>query len=82
MELWSWALAAVGLLGIHLAGRKQAVGWLVGVAAQGLWLVYAVVTSQWGFLVTAVAYAAMYGKNWLAWRRETDTRQRATVEVS
>lgn len=69
-QLWSWALAAVGILGIYLAGRKKAAGWLVGVAAQGLWLAYAIVTRQWGFIVTAAAYSLVYGKNWLAWRRE------------
>lgn len=69
-QLWSWILAAVGILGIYLAGRKKAVGWLVGVGAQVLWLVYAVVTRQWGFLLTAVAYAGIYGKNYLEWRHE------------
>lgn len=69
-QWWSWALAAVGLLGIWLAGRKRAVGWLVGVGAQFLWLAYAIVTRQWGFVVTAVAYAGFYGHNWLRWRAE------------
>lgn len=75
LQLWSWLLAAVGILGIYLAGRKRAVGWLVGVGAQGLWLAYAVATRQWGFLVTAVAYATIYGKNWLDWRREAEREQ-------
>jgi nicotinamide riboside transporter PnuC len=75
--IWSWVLAAVGILGIYLAGRKKAVGWLVGVGAQVLWFAYAIATRQWGFLVTAVAYAAVYGKNWLEWRRETEQETEA-----
>jgi membrane protein implicated in regulation of membrane protease activity len=77
-QWWSWTLAAIGILGIYLAGRKRAVGWLVGVAAQVLWLAYAIVTRQWGFIATAVAYAAVYGKNWVAWRREAKGAELAT----
>lgn len=72
-QLWSWMLAAVGILGIWLAGRKQRAGWLVGVAAQLLWIAYAITTRQWGFLVTAFAYGAVYIRNWLRWGREART---------
>lgn len=68
--IWSWVLAVIGILGIYLAGRKKAAGWLVGMSAQLLWFVYAIVTKQWGFIFTAVAYAVIYGKNWLAWASE------------
>lgn len=74
-QIWSWILAAIGILGIYLAGRKNSVGWLVGVFAQFLWLSYAVVTQQWGFLFTAVAYGAIYIKNWLVWRREANLQK-------
>lgn len=72
---WSWLLAAGGILGIYLAGRKQAVGWLVGLGMQSVWLTYAVATRQWGFLVTAVAYGAVYAKNWRSWRREAREKE-------
>ena len=66
--LWSYSLAAVGVVGILLAGQKRSVGWAVGLGAQFLWIAYAIVTEQHGFIVSAVAYGAVYGKNWLAWR--------------
>lgn len=65
--IWSFVLAAVGILGIYLAGRKLWIGWAVGVGAQALWLAYALVTAQWGFIITAVAYAWVYGSNWRKW---------------
>ena len=68
--LWSYALAAVGILGIYLAGRRSWVGWAVGVGAQALWIIYALATSQPGFIVSAVAYAAVYGRNWWRWTHE------------
>lgn len=67
-QWWSWVLAAFGLTGIWLAGRKKRAGWLIGVLTQLLWITYGVTTRQWGFIVTALAYAAMYLNNWHAWR--------------
>ncbi len=31
---WSYGLAAIGILGILLAGQKKAIGWAVGFGAQ------------------------------------------------
>src|SRR5690606_39445158 len=68
--LWSYALGALGVLGIWLAGRKSAWGWAVGFGAQFLWLTYALVTQQYGFVLTAVAYGAVYARNWWRWTHE------------
>ena len=68
--IWSYALAAVGILGIWLAGRKNVWGWAVGCGAQVLWIVYAVTTQQYGFIISAIAYGAVYGYNWRRWRLE------------
>lgn len=73
-QLWSWILAAVGITGIWLAGRNNKAGWAIGFAAQFLWAAYAVVSQQWGFIATAVAYGAVYGRNWLRWRRQERER--------
>lgn len=70
-QWWSWILTAVGVLGIWLAGRKLTAGWAVGFGAQALWIAYAVATRQWGFIVSALAYGTVYGRNWLRWRRES-----------
>lgn len=69
---WSYLLAAVGILGLILAGRRKAIGWAIGLAAQALWIAYALATHQYGFIVSALAYAAVYGRNWLAWSREAE----------
>ena len=67
---WSLALAAVGVFGLWLAGRKSRWGWAVGFGAQVLWVAYATVTHQYGFYISAVAYGWVYGRNYLSWRRE------------
>lgn len=68
--IWSFVLAAVGIAGIYLAGRKSKWGWGLGLFAQILWVVFALTTSQYGFILTAVAYGAVYGKNLYQWHRE------------
>ena len=69
---WSYALTAVGVFGLYLAGRRDRRGWLVGVAAQALWVAYATATRQWGFYISALAYGAVYLKNARAWRRDVE----------
>lgn len=78
--LWSYALAAVGILGIWLAGRRNLWGWAVGCGAQVLWIVYALVTDQYGFIVSALAYGAVYGRNWLRWYVENRDARLERVE--
>lgn len=70
--LWSYTLAAVGIVGIWLAGRKSLWGWAVGFGAQALWIAYALVTDQYGFIVSALAYAAIYARNWWKWAHPAD----------
>lgn len=60
--MWSYVLAAFGLTGLWLAGSGKALGWIVGVATQVLWIAYALATRQYGFIVTAAAYAVVYAR--------------------
>jgi hypothetical protein len=62
--MWSWVLAVIGVAGIYFVGRKTIWGWLV------LWITYALITKQYGFIFSAIAYAAVYIKSFLHWRRE------------
>lgn len=68
---WSWLLTAVGVTGLFYAGRRRAVGWAIGLGAQVLWVAYAIATTQFGFLASAGIYGAVYGRNYVAWRRES-----------
>lgn len=70
---WSWVLAAVGVTGLYLAGRKIWWAWLIGLAAQVLWVAYALATAQYGFLVSAFAYGWVYALNARRWFLLTET---------
>lgn len=78
--IWSFVLAAVGIAGIYLAGKKSKWGWGLGLFAQILWVVFALTTAQYGFILTAVAYGAVYLKNLLQWHREDDQKEEPSLE--
>lgn len=63
MQLWSWGLTVVGVSALYLAGKGGWRGWAVGLFAQALWLVYALVTKQYGFIVSVFAYGSIYVVN-------------------
>lgn len=67
---WSVLLTTVGVLGIWLAGQHNSWGWALGVAAQALWIAYAIITRQWGFIASALVYGFFYGRNLHRWRRD------------
>jgi hypothetical protein len=70
MEYWSYLLAAVGVTGIFLVGRKTIWGWLILCVNECIWIAYALATKQYGFIIMAVAYAAVYVKSYIGWRRD------------
>lgn len=67
---WSFVLAAVGILGLLLAGSRRKIGWALGFSAQLLWILYAVATEQYGFIISAIAYGIVYARNWAKWADE------------
>jgi hypothetical protein len=68
--MWSWVLATIGVLGIYFVGRKTIWGWLVLLANEVIWIAYALTTKQYGFIVSAVAYAIVYVRSFVHWRRD------------
>lgn len=67
---WSVALTALGGLGWLLVTLERRIhGFTVGIAAQALWITYAVATRQWGFLGSAALFGAINALGVLRWRR-------------
>lgn len=69
-QYWSWLLAAIGVAGIYFVGRKTIWGWLVLLVNECLWVAYALSTDQYGFIFMAVAYAAVYIRSYIHWKKE------------
>ena len=73
-QWWSWTLAAIGVAGLFLAGSNRKAGWAIGFGVQALWIAYAVAPRQWGFIASAIAYGAVYARNWWRWRSKDAVR--------
>lgn len=67
MELFSWILAAVGIIGVYIAGKKNRWGWAIGGLYQILWILYAYFTKQYPFIIVCVVYLVIYVKNFFEW---------------
>lgn len=74
MEYWSWILAAIGVTGIYVVGKKNMWGWLVLCVNECIWIAYALATKQYGFIVMALSYAAVYIKSYIQWRKEENDK--------
>lgn len=73
---WSVVLAVIGVLGLYLTTRKMAAGYAVGVGVQVLWITYAVVTAQYGFIFSALAFGAVNALGFYKWTTEGKKRKR------
>jgi hypothetical protein len=67
---WSYVLSGVTCVGLWLAGSRgyRRAGWLVALANEVLWAIYAVSTGQHGFLLGAAVFGFIYARNvWRDW---------------
>jgi len=55
---------------MYFVGKKTVWGWMVLLLNEVIWTAYALATEQYGFIVMAVAYATVYIKSFIAWRKE------------
>jgi hypothetical protein len=67
---WSYVLAVIGVTGIFFVGRKTMWGWWVLLFNEALWIAYALITDQYGFILSAIAYAAVYIRSYIHWSKE------------
>jgi hypothetical protein len=68
-EYWSWLLTIISVYGLWIVGSKKSLGWLVNLGSQVLWVLYAIDTKQYGFIVGAIAYGSVYLRNYLTWKK-------------
>jgi len=62
---WAWLLTLLQVLALWLAGRRCPWGWLLGAGVQPVWIVYALVTSQVGFVPGCLASGVIQLGNYL-----------------
>lgn len=69
---WSVLLTTVGITGLWIVSNHRWQGWLISLASEILWIAYAVVTQQWGFIAAAVVYSCVHARALYRWRRQPE----------
>lgn len=62
---WAWALTGIQVVALWAAGRKRWWAWLLGAGVQPVWIVYALLTGQVGFIPGCLVSAAVQVYNFL-----------------
>ena len=69
MSLWSFVLAAGGLVQLWLSGSKRRFGFVVGMLTSVGWFVYGLQSRQFGFLISAVVFFVVHVRNFVRWSK-------------
>lgn len=77
MSLWQWLpgliLDGVMLFGTLLLTAKRRSGWLVSGVLQVLWITYAIVSQQWGFIPGIIGYSYAAARGWVKWGHDDES---------
>lgn len=65
---WSWLLACMGIVGMYFVGKKRWEAFIWLIVMECLWVVFAIQTETYGFIVGSVAYVVVYIRNAKLWR--------------
>ncbi len=78
---WSIVLSAVAIGTSWLVGNRWTPAWLIAAVSQALWVAYAVLTQQWGFVASAVVFGALNLRNYLKWK-QLDREEAARADAN
>ena len=62
---WAWILTGLQVVALWAAGRRQWWAWLLGASVQPVWITYAILTGQLGFVPGCLISAAVQVHNFL-----------------
>ena len=81
-QYWSALLATTFLISLVLIGKNNPWGWALGILDELLWIIYAITTRQWAFIISAAAYAAICLRNLRTWRRHATTNSHPGTDTT
>ena len=65
---WTWILALMGVFGMYFVGRKRWEAFIWLIIMEILWIVFALQTKTYGFILGSVAYIVVYLRNIYIWK--------------
>ena len=72
--LLSWTLFGFTATNLWLVGNKNRTGFIVGLAAQPVWLVFDFMVGAYGLMPLAIILGWLYVRGWLNWGRLAHAR--------
>lgn len=67
---WSWILASMGIIGMYFVGKKRWEAFLWLIIMECLWIVFALQTQTYGFILGSLAYIGVYARNVRLWKND------------
>lgn len=67
-QVWSWVLSCIGVTGLLLIGKRKWWAWGIAALNEMLWICYALITRQYGFIFGALAYMTVHAHNARKWK--------------
>lgn len=64
-----WAAAVINVIGLYLLGRKHKGGWLLGIAAEMMWVARAAQKEMPELMAISGVYCIMAGLNYIKWEQ-------------
>lgn len=69
-QIFSWVVTLVGCFGFWLGGKKIWWSWYVNIANQIAWVIFAVITGYYAFLIGTAVYSVVFVRNAYLWTRD------------
>lgn len=69
-QTFSWIVTILGLIGFWLAGKKLWWSWYINIANQIAWVIFAVITDYYAFLVGTAFYFIVFSRNAYLWTKD------------
>jgi hypothetical protein len=68
-QVMPYVLSIIGLTALVLIGRRHWYGWAIAFFNECLWIVFAIATKHYGFILGAIFYGTVNFHNALKWKR-------------
>lgn len=65
-----YMLSAIGVWMNVLAGNMHKSAWLVGLIGQTLWIIWIIVSENWGFIILNISLWWVYFRNHRKWNKD------------
>lgn len=66
----SWVIAALSFISLYLLTRKSKWGQAIGAVKEATFLLYALATHQYGFVVSTTSFTVMFLRGFIIWHRQ------------